>query len=215
MESAESTLHCSFVVSDSGNALEMQSFKDNVTAFFKPFPIVYEIVYTSTKESTSRSENLRLSCSKAQAPLIIILDPALPTPLGDIFKILQTLLSEPSIDFCWGERLSKNDSPLHLGKTPRLSQELTFNKIQQERKGLKNFDFYCECGGFRKASWEKISHSLQSKKLKNWYFFSQLLDSIQIHQLKVERVYIRDSGATPSNYSKTKALWQLLAQSIF
>lgn len=242
MESSESTLHCSFVIYLHKDAAFIPSFMKDLRGFFQKFPLNYELLAVIEKDAEDalaqvkaaqtespqreniqtlfnekylgRAESLRRAFSKAQASYVLVADPLLSTPFGDLFKVLQNLMTDPTVALCWGERISKKDSLFHRRTGPRHSIEHLFTGIFKEKnKSFSSLDPFCEIGGFTKESWVAVEKSLPAK-LSGWYLHADLHHAYAQHARKILEVPIWDSGATSLSYGYWSARWDLLKKSV-
>lgn len=235
-----STPHCSFVIYLDKDAAIIGPFLQDLRSFFQKFPLHYELVAVTEKKASEcaqqleqaqkesgereqivllqntrhlgRAESLRQGLNKATGNYLILADPATATPLGDLFKILQNLMSEPTLDICWGQRLSKKDSPFLTSNSRRHRLERLFNGILHERE-KHVADPLCEIGGLKKEAWLRVNNFPAA--LKGWYFHLHLQKQIAKAGLKKTEIPIYDSGKTSASYSYWRERWHLLRQSIF
>nr|WP_295902269.1 glycosyltransferase [uncultured Bdellovibrio sp.] len=240
MESSVSTPHCSFVIYLDKDAAIVGPFLQDLRSFFQKFPLHYELVAVIEKGASDcvrlleqaqkesgererltlvpnashlgRAESLRQGLNKASGNYLVLADPVTATPLGDLFKILQNLMSEPTLDVCWGQRLSKKDSPFLNSNSRRHHLERFFNGILQEREKHVS-DPLCEIGGLKKEAWLRVKDF--PAPLKGWYLHPQLQKQIAKAGLKKIEIPIYDSGKTSASYSYWRERWHLLRQSIF
>lgn len=227
-----STPHCSFVTYLNQDWKQLPSFLQDLRSFFQKFPLNYEIIVVVEKNSSAsleefasfpvifvqnshflgRAESLRQGLNAAQGTYLLTADLHMSTPLGDLFKILQNLMSDESLDICWGERYSRKDSPFLNLQTVRLRNEIFFNPILKEKNRNASQDPLCDIGGIKKISWSKMQEALP-KKISAWYLHPVLIPATR--HLKILEIPVYDSGATPPGYSVLKVRWSLLKQSIF
>lgn len=238
-----STLHCSFVIYLDEDSAAIPSFLKDVRGFFQKFPLNYELVAVVEKGAQGclkllreaqtespprekitiltndrklrRAESLRRGLDAAEAPYLVIADPLMATPLGDLFKILQNLMGETSVDMCWGDRTTKKGSPFLDNSTPRHHLEHLFNGILRERKHTPLKDPLCETGGLKKTAWQKLSEKMKSHTLRGWYLSPYILKEAQKQALNVIEVPVHDSGQSSLSFSLWRERWNLLRQSIF
>lgn len=231
-----STPLCSFLVYLDQDRAHWESFLQDFQSFFKKFPVPHELIVLVEKGSDctplfhnhdsqdslivrvntkklSRTASLRQGCEVARGEILIFLQPHLPTPLADVFKVLQYFISDPQLEMCWGERYSKKQSAFHTLATPRFRNEHLFNKILSERFQPVGLDPLCEMGGLRKSTWNKIKETLSPQR--GWYWGLDLLNAAQKMNIKVTQIYVQDSGLSSTSYSIWKERWNLLKKSIF
>lgn len=237
-----STPHCSFVIYLNNDSKELPLFIQDVRTFFQKFPLIYELIAVTEKNASAcvaqittaqtqssekekiiliqnkktlgRAESLRQGLNQAQGAFLLMADPQMATPLGDLFKVLQHLMTDSDINLCWGERLSKKDSPFQNAATPRHHLERLFNAILKERNHKLPTDILCECGGLTKSTWQDIEKSWTDTKLRGWYLHLHIQKTLTTKH-KSHFVAIYDSGKTSPSYSLWKVRWNLLLQSIF
>lgn len=236
MENSLSTPLCSFVVYLNQDVDLAPSFLKDLRSFFTKLPIQYEVVFIfewagdsqlapseelssndsarekisilKNSQKLSRAESLRRGFNHAQGEYLIIADVTMQTPLGDLFKILQHLMTEEELQVCWGERYSKKNNSLVQPKTSRHELENLFNKILQEKLKLEDKDILCEAIGMRKSSWQKIDSRLSRQS--GWYLAPALRHSCKLHSITTRDVFINDYGNSPRSYSLWRERWNLL-----
>lgn len=237
-----STPHCSFVIYLNDDSTELPLFIQDVRTFFQKFPLIYELIAVTEKNASAcieqikaaqtqstekekiilvqnqkclgRAESLRQGLNHAHGTFLLMADPQMATPLGDLFKVLQHLMTDSDINLCWGERLTKKDSPFQNAATPRHRLERLFNAILKERNHKLPADILCESGGLTKNTWQEIEKSWADTKLRGWYLHLHV-QKVLTTKHKSLFVAINDSGKTSPSYSMWKARWNLLLQSIF
>ena len=235
MENPVSTPLCSFVVYLNQDAELAPAFLKDVRSFFTKLPIQYEVVFVfeftgnspfprledlssgdQTREKITilnnsqrlkRAESLRQGFNHAQGEYLIVADVAMQTPLGDLFKILQHLMTEDELQICWGERYSKKNNSFVQATTSRHALENLFNKILQEKLMLENKDILCETLGMRKSSWQKIDSRISRQS--GWYLAPALRHSCKIHSIAAKDVFVHDSGNSSRSYSLWSERWNL------
>ena len=223
-----STPHCSLIVYLDSDTSLLESFRRDVTQFFLKFPLQYEVLLVAHKstnapelpkdwtllridKSQGRAEGLKQACLQAKAPFVSLANLEMITPLGEIFKMLQNIMTSPEVDFCIGNRYAKKDSPFLLNATPRFRSEHFFNGILKERHSSPTEDFLSEALVLRKDSFEKIAGDMPS--LKNfWYLGPAIIRTAQIKGLQILPIALFDSGYHPKGYSVWKERWNLLRQ---
>ncbi|WP_216635931.1 glycosyltransferase [Bdellovibrio bacteriovorus] len=236
-----STPHCSFVIYLFRDLKALPLFIQDFRAFFQKFPLNYELicVIDSTPEehvlkelkSTApqneswqiltnaakigRAQSLQKGASHARGELIIFPSLMMATPLGDLFKILQHLMSEPSMMACWGERYSKKSEVMTHSLHAALKTENTFNKILKEKNPHSALDPLCEIGGLRKTAWSEIENAPELKKSKGWFLANHCQKVLRQKNLPQHFLHIHDSGLRPTDFSLWSARWELLRQSLF
>jgi hypothetical protein len=243
MESSVSTPHCSFVFYLRQDVASLNSFVQDFRAFFQKFPLQYEligVIDTMTPElqkafddlrktapaneswqiianeiKLGRARSLQKGLSAAKAEYLILPSLTLSTPLGDLFKILQHLMSESILQACWGERYSKKTEMMAQAVIPTLKLEHLHNKILREKISHLPADPLSEIGGMRKEAWLRIKESEYLKKKKAWYFTHACQHALVEKNMLQQGVYIHDSGVRPAEFSLWKARFELLRQSLF
>lgn len=242
MESSVSTPHCSFVMNLRQDLESLPQFIQDFRAFFQKFPLNYELVgvidsrdmksisalETLQKSAPaneswqlvpsthkSRVQNIKIGIEKARSEIIILPSVVMATPLGDLFKVLQTLMTEPDLAACWGERFSKNSGAMHQPQSAAQRLEALFNKILKEKFPQYDNDTLCEIGGLRKSTWEKIKDSAPIRKKSGWYFVGSCQKALRDQGLKQQTVFVNDSGKRSLDFSMWRARLELLGQSLF
>lgn len=225
-----STPLCSFIIYLDKDAHSFPAFLQDLRSFFNKFPLSYELVAVIEKGSQDyfrsltddkitliqnpkvlrRSESLRQGLNKAQGAFLIIADPQLATPLGDLFKLLQHLMSEP-LDICWGERYSKSQGAIFRPQTPRHQLEYLFNKILKEKNNLPE-DSLCETVGLKKEAWKALGEKIPSQT--GWYLSPTLRRAALGLDLKELEIFVHDSGVSSDSYSVWRERWTLLKKSL-
>lgn len=240
MEYSVSTPHCSIVIYLNKDEAIIAPFLQDVRQFFNKFPLQYEIVAVTgmkaedcrdalkvAKQSSPQNETLvsvtdttrhsRASgicrgLDEAKAPVILIADPLLATPLGDLFKILQNLIGDENTELCWGNRVSKKDNAFHSPCSARHRMEHFFNAILNEKYKIST-DPLCEIGGIKKNAWQTLRSKIPTTK--GWYLSPTLQKHALDMNLKKMEVPVYDSGRTSDSFSLWRERWSLLKQSLF
>lgn len=235
-----STPLCSFIVYLNQDAELIPTFLQDMRSFFNKFPLTYEVLFVIEKgavgcqqllesaamasgerevitvllntQTRQRAESLRQGLNKAQGLYLIVADPAMATPLGDLFKILQHLMSESDLDLCCGERYSKKNSTIANPKTPRHHLENLFNRILKEKLETPHVDPLCETVGIKKASWQRLEANILRQK--GWYLGLDIRKHSRHLALKTIEVFVHDSGKSPRSYPLWQARWHLLRKSL-
>lgn len=219
MTERDSQVHFTLVIHSykSGPKLAtMQRSLADIRAFFGRFQMPYEVIWLNPakappqekpdnsddflslvelEERGTKTSALHRAILSARGEFIIVADENLATPLGDLFKVLQTTISEKK--WAWGER---NFTKLKTEKSKRLQHDELFAKIILEKNRTTASDFFCETWGFSKSSWletfpQPPKHNLLSVAL-----------SQSIQPEAIMRVKVTDSGLTPQHYPSMK-LW--------
>lgn len=172
----------------------------------------WQILKTSTK--IGRAQSLQKGASHARGEFIIFPSLMMATPLGDLFKILQHLMSEPGMMACWGERYSKKSSVMAESQNAALKIEDTFNKILKEKNPQRAPDPLCEIGGIRRTAWLEIQDTPDLKKSKGWFLANHCQKALRRKNLTQHFLYIHDSGLRPADFPAWSARWELLRQSL-
>lgn len=236
-----STPHCSFVIYLFRDFKALPLFIQDFRAFFQKFPLHYELIcvidgnaeenfFTELKSTApkneswqilpnaakiGRAQSLQKGAHHARGEFIIFPSLMMTTPLGDLFKILQHLMSEPTMMACWGERYSKKSEVMTQSPHAVLKMENTFNKILTEKNPQSAADALCEIGGLRKAAWSAIENAPELKKIKGWFLANHCQKVLRRKNLHQHFLHIHDSGQRPTDFSIWSARWELLRQSLF
>ncbi len=237
-----STLQCSLLIYLNKDSSLIQEFFQNLRSFFAKFPMTYEVVCIVENKSDAciktlteiaekapekedivliendrtlgRAKSLLRGLDEARAPFILLLSPEMATPFGDIFKLMQHLITE-EVDICWGDRYKKLNSPFSKAPHARHRTEVIFNKIFKEKyhDGLE--DPLCEFIAIKKSTWEKIKPSLYTERLTGWYLGPLLYKKTKDLNLSIIELPVYDSGLTSPSYHLWKERWNLLKQGFF
>lgn len=233
-----STLHCSFIAYFSDDASALSLFLRDFRSFFQKFPLHYELVLVLEPDSRpcqsaidevarnapvneklrtimnpqkwGRAKSLWAGLDAAEGNFLILADSALATPLGDLFKILQHLMTDTNASSYWGDRTLKQSSPFLNPQKQRHRIEHLFTPILKERHKEMSADLLCEVGGFSHSNWLKAKKHLEKNKVHGWYIGADLQRALQKENQKIERIYIHDSGATTLDYKPWRIRWNLL-----
>ncbi len=230
-----STPHCSFVIYLNQDADLLSAFLRDLRGFFQKFPLHYELVAVIEKNSSKeiavleeairtasvkeritfvknethrgRAASLHQGLNKAEAPYLILADVGMATPLGDLFKILQHLMTEDNLDICWGERVSKKKAPFSSADTPRFRTERLFTPILKERNKNAGSDPLCEVVGIKKTAWVRLQENLWRHSVQGWYLHPPLMIAAHALNMSHIEIFVHDNGATSSRYSVWKERW--------
>lgn len=236
-----STPHCSFVIYLFRDFATLPIFLQDFRSFFKKFPLRYELIcvmdseppenflndlqknapeneswqFIQSQQKSGRAQGLQRGMSQAHGEFIILPSTVMATPLGDLFKILQHLMTDPTLDACWGERYSKKPEQITHSVSSSLRLENLFNKILKEKNPQASTDPLCEIGGIRNSSWKKIESSVILKNKNGWFLAGSCQKALRENNLHQSFLYIHDSGKRSSDFSTWQARWELLRQSLF
>lgn len=237
-----STPLCSFVVYLDQDADLVPSFMQDLRSFLNKFPLSYEVLFVvdkRTRDSRSlveaatgargeretitilenthslrRAESIRRGLNNALGLYLVVADLTIATPLGDLFKLLQHLMGEADlVEVCWGERYSKKSSAISNPQTPRHRLENLFNRILQEQRKSPYPDQLCETFGVSRETWKKIDRHLPRQV--GWYLGPDIRRSSPLLNLKIQEIFVHDSGKSPRSYSLWRERWNLLKKSLF
>jgi len=172
-------------------------------------------VVIKNKTSQGRARSLIQGLSQATAARCAVVNIELATPLADLLKLLQNLISEDSLDICCGHRFLKKDSPFIESTQPRAQLERFFIGVLREKSKKPTADPLCEIWAVRKEAWTKIQASLGKKKVTGWYLTPTIQKISQGLELKTLEIPIYDSGQSCPSYKPWKIRRQLLFQSFF
>ncbi|QDK37047.1 hypothetical protein DOE51_05280 [Bdellovibrio sp. NC01] len=240
METTVSTPHCSLIIYLAKDADLLKTFMRDLRSFFGKFPVNYEVIaivekgaklslQAITEESALSSEKERIvikqntkklgrakslirGLSEATAPAMLIVNAEMASPLGDVFKLWQHLITEEQVDITWGNRYSKKDSPFMTSASPRVRTEHFFNNIMRSKEPEAIQDPLCEVLAIKKTAWQKIYHEISLGAVRGWYLSPALQRCPSFHKLNVIEVPIFDSGAMSHSYSTWIERWHLMRQ---
>lgn len=230
MEVPKSTPHCSFILYLDQQTELFNLFAEDLRSFFTKFPLKYEVLVVLEKgtappkslegfrfltnvKRTERSLSLRQAMDQAEGTFLVLTDIQMTTPLGDLFKLLQHLMTEEELDLCWGERYTKKQSPLRQPQTPRHKTENLFNQILREKWTLTTQDPLCETVALKKKTWLLLRNQIPN--YSGWYLAPSLHFASKKANLKTFEVFVNDSGQSPHFYPLWKERIKLLLTSIF
>lgn len=192
----------------------MQRSVADISAFFGRFQTPYEVLWINPAEDFSakgahpsdsllhlvkikdpgpKVAALYRAILTARGESIVIADENLSTPLGDLFKILQTVISEKK--WAWGER---DFNKINTGNSKRLQHDELFSKIVLEKNRAFYKDTFCEIWGFPKSEWTHHFKEISTHKLLSIALAHSLNPS------NIVRVKITDSGLSPQHYPQFK-----------
>lgn len=225
------------------DAALVPAFFRDLRSFFAKFPVHYEvitiveknarknllvlqheqslspenerIVVLENKQRLGRAQSLIQGFEAALAPALLIVNPEMSSPLGDVFKLWQHLVSEDHIDLCWGDRYRKKDSPFMTSASPRIRTEHFFNELLRSKEPGAIQDPLCEVIALKKQSWEKIRQDLTRSKLKGWYLGTALQRSPALKGLQIIELPVYDSGVSSKSYALWLERWRLMRKTSF
>lgn len=231
MESSVSTPHCSLVVYLDRDTNLLEVYLQDLRSFFAKFPIQYEVVVVAERgiqtpalaeparciqneTRRGRAASLWQGLQDSRGSFAVVTSLEMSTPLGDLFKLLQHMMTEPEVDLYWGDRSQKKGSPFLQSKLPRHKTENTFNRILREKFPGSPRDLLSDVLMFKRTSLQRLAPEVAKKKLQGWYLGPQLLKSLRTLQFKIEETAVFESGVTPLGYSLWRERWNLFKESI-
>lgn len=207
----------------SSDLRQTQDFYNSVNQFFLKFPLQYEVVFavqspdegrallTALAENetrvrfvetkfSARAKNYQLLFEAAKGDILVAMDVTLKIPLGEIFKMLQELYTDASLDVVFGNRFEKLKKVTAGSVVPRPRLETFFQGIIHEKAGWPFRDSFCPTFAIRKASFLKLLPELDSK---GWHWTHEVQRAVIKTDLKPIEVPIFDrSQTTVSEKSK-------------
>lgn len=207
----------------------------NLQAFFKKFPLIYEVLFALNPEQ-DQSRNLlqslaekhpqirivenprrlgraqsfeRLFC-EARGDILITTDLDLAAPLSEVFKILEALYSDRELDVVFGDRFSAPKKPGSFSP-PRSALEDFFSGVIKEKKAWAFKDPFCPVLGLRRTAYAKIQTGLQSR---GWHWTPEVQRLAQLHGLKTLELPLTMSPSQKNKPPKSEA-WHLLGFVLF
>jgi hypothetical protein len=179
----------SLCIPESSDTRGIQEFYDNVNQFFLKFPLQYEMLFAvapntpkesqallttlsekdprvrivQTKKSLARAKKWQTLFQAGAGDFLVPLELSLHIPLGEVFKMLQELYTDTSLDVVFGNRFAK--------KAPRSRLEAFFQGIIQEKAGWPFRDSFCPTFALRKSAYEKIQSELHSS---GWHWTPEI-----------------------------------------
>lgn len=219
MSDKDSQIHFTLIIHSYRNGPKlatMQRSIADISSFFGRFQMPYELIWLNPSDNLSENTiphsdaNLNLVVRKdggnkvaalhrailcARGEVVIVADENLATPLGDLFRILQTAIGERK--WVWGER---NFAKLRSEKSKRLQHDEIFTKILLDKNSKAHNDIFCETWGFAKGIWLQRFQDAPNKPLLSLALSTSLPPS------EIVRVKISDSGLSPRHYPQLR-LW--------
>lgn len=193
----------------------IQEFSDNVSHFFRKFPLLYEVLFAvnprqdqglpllhylaernpqfrivENSASLTRAENLENLFHRARGNILITTDLELALPLSEVLKIFETLHTEQDVEAVFGHRNNKVKKNL----------ENFFQQVIHDKTRWPFRDPFCPVLGLRKESFLKIQNELKSK---GWYWTHEVQRAVHVKSLKSREIplYV-GSRQAPSLYGR-------------
>jgi hypothetical protein len=182
----------SFATADSARA----ALEKDVEVFFQKFSVPYEVLWLSRRQNVQ--DFLRL-VQDARGEYVVTLNAALTSPLGDLFKLLQGLTADPTVDFVFGERAT------HGKKYPRW--EKVFTQALHDKKSRVLTDPFSDYVAARKRSLLKIDSSSKTRFVTAW-----LQKEVLTRNLKFQEIPLHETprGKNTPRHSFFQLLWMNL-----
>jgi hypothetical protein len=235
MQALESTSHFSLIVYLDKDAALLPTFLKDVRGFFQKFPINYELVaivngahnpcgtflheqrrHSPDKEiltiiesslCLSRTQAVSLALASPRTEYAVVSTVDMATPLGDLFKLLQHLMTEPKTDIVWGNRYTKKDNAYVSATSSRVKLEKFFHGILGKK--IVN-DPLCEVFAIKRRAALAIDAELKGIPLRGWYLGPSLAKILTTKNLEILEVPVFDSGASSPSYRRLPVIWNLL-----
>lgn len=231
MESAVSTPLLSLVIYLDQESKHLADCLRDLQTFFTKFPLPYEVILMAEKgvvisetsasvriiqneKHRGRAASLWQGLQAAQGHFLTVSSVEMSTPLGDLFRLLQHLMSEEKADLYWGDRYAQKNSPFLKKENPRQKNEHLFNGILKEKFGPAPADPLSEVMMFKQEALKKLALHLNTQKIKGWYLAPSVLRALKLQPLHLEQLPILDSGVTAPGFSLWKARWSLFKESL-
>ncbi|MDG0817888.1 glycosyltransferase family 2 protein [Bdellovibrio svalbardensis] len=233
-----STPHCSMIMYLNKDAALIPAFLRDLRSFFAKFPVHYEVIAVVEKNATQslqllqteqslspekerihihqnkkhlgRAQSLMLGFEIARSEYLLVVNPEMASPLGDVFKLWQHLVGEDQIDICWGDRYRRKDSPFTSSSSPRIRTEHFFNDLLRGKSPEDIQDPLCEVIALKKQSWNRLRPELKKNKISGWYLAAAIQKCHAIHSFKIIELPVYDSGVTSKSYSVWSERWRLI-----
>lgn len=219
----------------------IREFMGSVSAFFLKFPLRYEVLLAVSKPSDelraavsdqklasdernpfrivemtglahARSKKLKTLFTEAKGEVVVATSVHLEIPLGDIFKMLQELYTDPELQAVFGHRSAKrsagaktsaqvgpSSATLPHALQSRDPLEVFFQNIAFEKVRWPFKDLFCPTFALRKSAFEKIGPEL---KTSGWHWTMEVQRSVTRMKLKATEVPVIENLA--SNLRSTK-----------
>lgn len=232
MESAVSTPLLSLVIYLDQESKHLEDCLRDLQTFFTKFPLPYEVILMAEKGVTlsekqapiriihnktrlGRAASLWQGLQAAQGHFLAVSSVEMTTPLGDLFRLLQYLMSEEKIDLYWGDRYAHKNSSFLKKENPRQKTEHLFNGILKEKFGALPADPLSDVVMIKQSALKKLTSTANIGKIKGWYLAPVLLRALKQQPLQMEQLPILDSGLTAPGFSLWKARWGLFKECLF
>ncbi len=238
-----STPHCSLIMYLNKDAALVPAFLRDLRSFFSKFPMHYEVIALVEKKAHAslsvlqneqkaspekehiqilqnqqhlgRAQSLIRGFNTAQSPFLLVVNPEMASPLGDVFKLWQHLVGEDPIDICWGNRYRKKDSPFVTSSSARIRTEHFFNELLRSKDSKAIQDPLCEVIALKKQSWEKLRPDFEKKPPHGWYLAAAIQQCPTRNNLNIIELPVYDSGVTSKSYSVWLERWRLMRLTSF
>jgi hypothetical protein len=202
MGESMSTPQLSLVLIKYRDNQDIQPSLNDIKAFFSKFQIPYEIKIGESKLLSQLIE----SC---QSPYVIVCNAELSSPLGDAFKILQEIMTNPDLDIGFGNRFKKKNSPFHANQGSRSKLDHLYTPIFRQHLSNLFEDPLCDLLAFKKSFWDKLqeNHKTEINQLRWTPYFQRLAVDYKIRSADIP---IYDNGQTPSDWPNLKRKFQMM-----
>ncbi|UXR65129.1 hypothetical protein EZJ49_02560 [Bdellovibrio bacteriovorus] len=229
MESAVSTPLLSLVIYLDQENKHLTDCLRDLQTFFTKFPVPYEVVLIAEKDVVvsapaapvrvvqnkkylGRAASLWQGLQTAQGHFLAVSSVEMNTPLGDLFRLLQHLISEEKVDLYWGDRYAQKNSSFLKKENPRQKNEHLFNGILKEKFGPVPADPLSDVIMIRQEAFKKLTSQGQKQKIRGWYLGPSLLRTLKQQPLQMEQLPVLDSGVTAPGFSLWNARWSLFKE---
>lgn len=196
-----STSQISIVLIKHSPRQNVQDSLRDIESFLAKFQMPYDIQVGLCSE-------LSQMCEQAQSHYIIVSNAELSSPLGDAFKLLQTLTANNDIQVVFGNRFAKKDSPFLHQITARTELDLLYTPLFE--KSLRHLfkDPLCDLVALRKDYWNKLN--AQQKAEINELRWTPFIQRITIEtNARTADVPIYDNGSTDANWPKWRRKFKM------
>nr|BFD62254.1 hypothetical protein BdHM001_09350 [Bdellovibrio sp. HM001] len=229
MESAVSTPLLSLVIYLNQENKHLTDCLRDLQTFFAKFPLPYEVILMTEKgvvvsdppkavkvirneKHLGRAASLWQGLQAAQGHFLTISSVEMSTPLGDLFRLLQHLMSEEKIDLYWGNRYAQKNSSFLKTENTRQTNEHLFNGILKEKFGPVPADPLSDVLMIKQDALKKLTVHMKKQKIQGWYLAPSVLRALRQQPLQVEQLSVLDSGQTAPGYSLWGTRWSLFKE---
>lgn len=219
----------SLCISVDHNYAQVADFCGNITAFFKKFPLQYEVLLASAENPDqslpanfkwvkvprfqSRSKNLKRIFDEATGDLLLATNLDLSVPLSESFKILEVFYSHPEIQVVFGDRTQKQKKLEEAIRPVGLQGlEKFFDGVIREKTPWPYHDLFCPVFAIRRAAYATLHTDLKSH---GWHWTPEVQRVALQHELRSEEVALYAGASSGQRAPKFPEVLGLLEFILF